>query len=65
VRLAEIGVVTAKIWRREFWGPICSYWKVARVIFGNIFENRGSSWKFGDCSLITKKTRGLFANFLG
>jgi hypothetical protein len=49
---------------REFRGPICNFWKVARGIFGNIFENQGSSWKFGDCSLITKKLRGLFANFL-
>jgi hypothetical protein len=28
-----------------------------------IFENQGSSWKFGGCCLITKKSRGLFTNF--
>jgi hypothetical protein len=46
-------------------GPIWNFWKVARAIFGNIFENQGSSWKFGDCSLITKKPRGLYAKFPG
>jgi hypothetical protein len=50
---------------KEFWGPICNFWKVARGIFGNIFETQGSSWKFGDCGLIKKKPRGLFANFPG
>jgi hypothetical protein len=50
---------------KEFWGPIHNFWKVARGIFGNIFENQGSSWKFVDYSLIIMKPRGLFVNFLG
>jgi hypothetical protein len=37
-RITEIGVTVAKIWRKEFQGPTCNFWKVARGIFGNIFE---------------------------
>jgi hypothetical protein len=63
-KITKIGVAVAKIWRKEFWGPICNFWKVARGISGIILKNQGSSWKFGDCGLIIKKPRGLFANFL-
>jgi hypothetical protein len=38
---------------------------VARGIFGNISKTRGHLKIFVDCGLITKKSRGLFANFLG
>jgi hypothetical protein len=38
---------------------------VAKGISEIIFENQRSSWKFGDYGLITKKPRGLFANFPG
>jgi hypothetical protein len=38
---------------------------VDRDIFGNILKTRGLLGSFGDCGLITKKLRGLFANFLG
>jgi hypothetical protein len=39
VRITEIGVAVAKIWRKEFWGLIYIFWKVARGISGIIFEN--------------------------
>jgi hypothetical protein len=32
---------------------------VARAIYGNIFENQGSSWKYVDSELIVEKGRGL------
>jgi hypothetical protein len=32
---------------------------VARAIFGNVFENQGSSWKFVDYGIIVEKDRGL------
>jgi hypothetical protein len=35
------------------------------VFFGNISITRGLLRIFMDCSLVTKKPRGLFANFLG
>jgi hypothetical protein len=38
-RITEFGVTVAKIYLKEFQGPICNFWKVARGIFGNIFEN--------------------------
>jgi hypothetical protein len=38
---------------------------VARGIFGNISKTRGLLRIFVDYGLITKKLRGLFANFLG
>jgi hypothetical protein len=38
-RIAEIGGAVAKIWRKEFRGLICNFWKVARYISGIIFEN--------------------------
>jgi hypothetical protein len=31
--------VVAMIWRKQFWRPICNFWKVARGISGIIFEN--------------------------
>jgi hypothetical protein len=37
--MTEFGVMIAKIWRKELQGPVCNFWKVAREIFGNIFEN--------------------------
>jgi hypothetical protein len=37
-RNTKIGVVVEKIWRKEFQGPICNFWKVSRVDFGNIFK---------------------------
>jgi hypothetical protein len=42
-RITAIGVAVVKIWQKEFWGLICNFWKVARGISGNIFENQGSS----------------------
>jgi hypothetical protein len=30
-RITEIGVTVAKIWPKEFQGPICNFWNVARV----------------------------------
>jgi hypothetical protein len=50
---------------KKLYGPIWNFWKVARGIFGNISKTRGLLGIFVDCSLITKKPRGLFANFLG
>jgi hypothetical protein len=38
-RIAAIRVAVAKIWRKEFWGLICNFWKVARGRSGIIFEN--------------------------
>jgi hypothetical protein len=38
---------------------------VARGIFGNISKTRGLLRILVDCGLITKKPKGLFANFLG
>jgi hypothetical protein len=26
-RITEIGDAVAKIWRKEFWGLICNFWK--------------------------------------
>jgi hypothetical protein len=43
----------------------CNFWKVARGIFENISKTRGLLEIFVDCGLITKKLRGLFANFSG
>jgi hypothetical protein len=63
-RIAEIGVVVTKIWQKEFRGLICNFWKVAKGIFGNIFENQGSSWKFKYCGLIVEKGRGLNEKWL-
>jgi hypothetical protein len=34
-------------------------------VFWNISKNRGLLKNFVDCGLITKKPRGLFANFPG
>jgi hypothetical protein len=31
--------MVAKIWRKEVQGPISNFWKVARGIFGIIFED--------------------------
>jgi hypothetical protein len=33
--------VIDKIWRKEFWGPIWNFWKVARAIYGNTFRFQG------------------------
>jgi hypothetical protein len=38
-RITKIGVAVAMIWRREFWGLICNFWKVARGISRIIFKN--------------------------
>jgi hypothetical protein len=38
-RITEFGVTVVNIWRKEVQAPICNFWKVARGIFGNIFEN--------------------------
>jgi hypothetical protein len=38
-RIIKIEVAVAKIWQKEFWGPICNFWKVGRGIFENIFKN--------------------------
>jgi hypothetical protein len=38
---------------------------VARGFFGNISKTRGLLGNFGDCGLIIKKPRGLFAKFSG
>jgi hypothetical protein len=38
-RITEIGVAVAKILQKEFRGLICNFWKVARGISRNIFEN--------------------------
>jgi hypothetical protein len=38
-RIAKIVVAAAMIWQKYFWGLICNFWKVARGISGNIFEN--------------------------
>jgi hypothetical protein len=46
-------------------GPFCNFWEVARGILGNILKTRDILRIFMDYSLITKKLRGLFANFLG
>jgi hypothetical protein len=46
-------------------GPFCNFWEVARGIFGNILKIRGLLRIFMNYGLITKKPRGLFANFLG
>jgi hypothetical protein len=35
-RITEIGVAAAKIWRKEFWGPIYNFWKMAR---GSVWKN--------------------------
>jgi hypothetical protein len=50
---------------KKLYGPIWNFQKVARAIFGNISKTRGLLGIFVDSSLITKKLRGLFANFLG
>jgi hypothetical protein len=58
-RIARIRVVVVKIWQKEFIGTYLEFLEVARAIFGYIFKNQGSSWKFVDCGLIVEKGRGL------
>jgi hypothetical protein len=50
---------------KKLWGFFCNFWKVASGIFGNISKTRGLLGIFVDCGLITKKPRGIFANFPG
>jgi hypothetical protein len=40
-RITEIGIAVAKIWRKEFQGPIQNFWKVARALSRNIFNFQG------------------------
>jgi hypothetical protein len=60
-RITKTRVAVAKIWRKEFWGPICNFCKVARAIFGIIFRFQGSVIEIVDYGLISNKDRGLFA----
>jgi hypothetical protein len=46
------------IWRKEFQGPTCNFWKVARGIFGNIFEFQGSGWNFSGLWLDFRQVQG-------
>jgi hypothetical protein len=64
MRITEIRVTVAKIWRNEFQGPICNFRKLARTNLEFIFKNWGSSWNFVDCGLIMDKDGGLFAKRL-
>jgi hypothetical protein len=48
---------------KKLQGPFCNFLKVARGIFGNISKIRGLLGIFVDCGVITKKLRGLVANF--
>jgi hypothetical protein len=64
MRITEIGVTVAKIWRKKIQGRICKFWKVARANQEFIFDNPGSSWNFVECDLILDKDRGLFAKWL-
>jgi hypothetical protein len=59
-RITKIRVVVAKISRKEFWGLICNFLKVARAIFGIIFKFWGFIIEIVDCSLISNKDRGSF-----
>jgi hypothetical protein len=63
-RIAEIRVAVAKIWQKEFWGPICIFWKVARAIYGIIFRFQGSAIEIVDCGLIFNKDRGSLQNWI-
>jgi hypothetical protein len=45
-RIAEIRVAVEKIRRKEFWGAICNFWKVARAISRNIFGFQGFYLEF-------------------
>jgi hypothetical protein len=56
LRLQRYGV-------KKLQGPFCNFLKVARGIFGNISKIRGLLGIFVDCGVITKKLRGLVANF--
>jgi hypothetical protein len=41
VRIIKIGVTVAKIWEKEFHGPICNFWKVPRANLEFIFKKLG------------------------
>jgi hypothetical protein len=60
VRITEIRVAVAKIWRKEFQGPICNFWKVARAISGNTFRFWGAVWNIGGLCVDLWQKQGLF-----
>jgi hypothetical protein len=64
-RTTEIGVTVAKIWRKEFQGPICNFWKVARGIFRIILNSRVPVGISVDRDLISDKCREFFAKWWG
>jgi hypothetical protein len=38
MRITKIGIAVEKIQQKEFQGPICDFWKVAKAMPGNIFR---------------------------
>jgi hypothetical protein len=47
--------VILRIWRKEFQGPICNFWKVARVFLEIFLNSRVPIGISVDCGLILDK----------